>query len=78
VSVLYRYQQAGTPKLTVQTRYDSSAKTYTIKLQQSTPATAGQDSKKPVMIPVAMGLLGKDGQEMQLKLKVRLPSIFVA
>jgi aminopeptidase N len=68
-SVATWYSQAGTPKLTVQTTYDSSAKTYTLKLHQTTPATPGQSSKKPVMIPVAMGLLSQDGTEFPLRLK---------
>ena len=69
-----RYEQAGTPSLHVSTHYDSSARTFTIKTKQHTPDTPGQKSKRPVMLPLAMGLLIKDGREMPLHLKVRCPS----
>lgn len=58
------YGQAGTPQLTVSTKYDASAQTYTITTQQSTPPTNGQPDKVPVLIPIGLGLLGPDGAEL--------------
>ena len=66
-----RYEQAGTPSLHVSTHYDPSARTFTIKTKQQTPDTPGQKGKKPVMLPLALGLLSKDGHEMPLHLKVQ-------
>ncbi|MBU1406003.1 MAG: aminopeptidase N [Proteobacteria bacterium] len=60
------YTQAGTPQLTVQGEYDSRARTYTLRLEQSTPPTAGQPEKEPLHIPVALGLLDGQGREMEL------------
>ncbi|WP_305820913.1 aminopeptidase N [Massilia brevitalea] len=60
------YSQAGTPVVCAETRYDELAKTYTLTLFQSCPATPGQTSKFPFHIPVAVGLLGADGKDMPL------------
>ena len=60
------YTQAGTPRLTVQGKYDAQAQTYTLNLGQSTPPTAGQPEKEPLHIPIALGLLNGQGREMEL------------
>ena len=60
------YSQAGTPIVKAVTRYDAVARTYDITLSQSCPATPGQPKKLPFHIPVAVGLLGADGKDMQL------------
>ena len=60
------YTQAGTPRLTVQGEYDGQARSYTLTLGQSTPATAGQPGKEPLHIPIALALLDGDGREMEL------------
>jgi aminopeptidase N len=57
------YSQAGTPRLKAEGTYDAAAKTYTLTLSQTTPPTAGQIEKKPVVIPVLTGLLDKSGKE---------------
>ena len=67
---VFRYHQAGTPKLEVSTSYDSSEHTYTIRTKQSTPTPAGQPAKLPVMLPLAVALFDKSGHELPLKLKV--------
>lgn len=58
------YAQAGTPVVTFSGRYDKAAKTYSVTLEQTIPDTAGQTGKKPMHIPVALGLLGQDGQDL--------------
>jgi aminopeptidase N len=60
------YSQAGTPVVRAETRYDAAAGTYDITLTQSCPTTPGQPKKLPFHIPVAVGLLGADGRDMQL------------
>lgn len=55
------YEQAGTPTVVASGKYDAQAKSYTLQLAQSTPATPGQSEKKPLVIPVALGLVGKGG-----------------
>ncbi len=57
------YSQAGTPRLAVTEDWDGS--TYTLHLRQSTPPTPGQPIKETVLMPVAVGLLGQDGVELQ-------------
>ncbi|MGJ7914407.1 aminopeptidase N [Massilia sp. LXY-6] len=60
------YSQAGTPVVQAETRYDEAARTYTLRLTQSCPATPGQPDKLPFHIPVAVGLLGKAGNDLLL------------
>ncbi len=62
------YGQAGTPMLTVRTLYDEAAGTFTLKCAQQTPPTPGQADKQPVMIPLAVGLLGANGRDLPLTL----------
>jgi aminopeptidase N len=60
------YTQAGTPELQVMRAYDAGARTYTITFKQSCGPTPGQPVKQPFHIPVAVGLLGRDGKEIML------------
>lgn len=62
------YSQAGTPRVQAQGQYDAAARTYTLTLSQSCPATPGQAVKEPFVIPVALGLLDAQGQELPLQL----------
>jgi aminopeptidase N len=60
------YSQAGTPEVTVTGRFDSARKTYTLDVKQSVPPTPGQPVKEPMVIPLALGLVGKDGRDLPL------------
>ena len=62
------YHQAGTPELTVSDEYDADAKRYTLTIAQHTPPTPGQPDKQPLVVPVAMGLLDGNGQELPTRL----------
>ena len=62
------YSQAGTPRVAAQGVYDAAASTYTLTLSQSCVPTKGQPSKEPFVIPVALGLLGADGDDLQLRM----------
>ncbi len=55
------YEQAGTPELKAETRYDAASSTLHLDLAQETPPTPGQPSKAPLVIPVAFGLVAPDG-----------------
>ena len=57
------YSQAGTPRLTVTDDFKDS--TYTLHFKQHTPPTPGQDVKQPQVIPIAVGLLNPNGDEVQ-------------
>ncbi|HZH53298.1 MAG TPA: aminopeptidase N [Microvirga sp.] len=59
------YQQAGTPRVTVKGTYDTAAQTYRIDFSQETPPTPGQPNKEPMAIPVALGLVARDGSPLQ-------------
>ncbi len=58
------YSQAGTPHLRFYGRYDADAKTYHVTLSQNIPDTSGQKNKQPMVMPVAMGLIGKNGADL--------------
>jgi aminopeptidase N len=63
------YHQAGTPEIVVTDEYDPEAKRYSLTVTQRTPPTPGQSDKQPVVIPVALGLLDGNGQELPTKLE---------
>ena len=58
------YEQSGTPRLEAAGVYDPAARTFTLTLRQSCPPTPGQQEKKPFHIPLAMGLLDRQGREI--------------
>ncbi|MGM0412887.1 MAG: aminopeptidase N [Pseudomonadota bacterium] len=62
------YTQAGTPQLEVRSSFDAEAGTYDLCVRQTTPATPGQPHKEPVPIPLAVGLVGADGQDLPMQL----------
>jgi aminopeptidase N len=62
------YDQAGTPELEVRRRYDAEARAFTLEVRQSCPPTPGQPDKRPFHIPLVVGLLGRDGRELPLRL----------
>lgn len=62
------YSQAGTPRVEAQGVYDTAACTYTLTLSQSCWPTPGQYEKQPFVIPVGLGLLDANGQDMPLQL----------
>ncbi|MEX2130685.1 MAG: aminopeptidase N [Pseudohongiellaceae bacterium] len=60
------YTQAGTPVLDVRGNYDAAVQTYRLTIRQHCPVTPGQKHKLPFHIPLRLGLLGRDGNEMAL------------
>ncbi len=57
------YSQAGTPRVSVSEDWNDGK--YTLTLSQSTPPTPQQPKKEAQVIPVAVGLLGPNGDEVR-------------
>ena len=55
------YDQAGTPALKARGAYDAKARSYTLTVSQSTAPTPGQPDKKPLPMPLRVGLLARGG-----------------
>ncbi len=68
------YSQAGTPVVTTSGDYDSTAKTFTVKLCQETAPTPGQSEKMPLVIPIALALFGENGQKLDLNSEDATPT----
>jgi aminopeptidase N len=62
------YSQAGTPEVVASGRYDAQNRTYRLDLAQTVPPTPGQPSKAPMVIPLALALIGRDGRDLPLRL----------
>lgn len=60
------YTQAGTPEVTVLENYDPHNKTYTLHLSQYLPDTPGQSNKQPLHIPISIGLLDENGNDIRI------------
>jgi aminopeptidase N len=56
------YTQAGTPRLTFTDDFKNGV--YTLYIAQENPSTPGQPDKDPKVIPVAVGLLNPNGDEV--------------
>ncbi|MDE2238789.1 MAG: aminopeptidase N, partial [Rhodospirillales bacterium] len=56
------YEQAGTPEVSFDEAWDGE--NFTLTLRQSLAPTPGQTEKRPMLIPVAMGLLDKAGKDL--------------
>jgi aminopeptidase N len=63
------YSQAGTPELIAAGSYDADAKTYRLDVAQTVPPTPGQPTKEAMVIPLAVGLVGRDGRDLPLKFR---------
>lgn len=62
------YSQAGTPRLEVSEAYDAAAQTYSLTFRQSCPQTPDKAEKLPFVIPVELGLLDAEGNDLPLQL----------
>jgi len=63
------YEQAGTPELTAEGTFDAETGVYSLSVRQFTPPTPGQPEKSPLHVPLAIGLLGVDGEDLPLRLE---------
>ena len=65
------YSQAGTPEIKVAPHYDSAARRLRLEITQIVPPAPGQPNKKPMTVPLAIGLVGRDGDDLPLLLDGR-------
>ena len=62
------YGQAGTPELVCSLKYDAKARSADLTVEQVLPPTPGEPKKKPLHIPLRLGLIGGNGQDLPLTL----------
>jgi aminopeptidase N len=58
------YHQAGTPNLAIASSYDAQARELVLDIEQSVPPTPSESRKRLMHIPLAFGLVGTDGQDI--------------
>jgi len=59
------YEQAGTPRVTLEATYDAAAKALDLSFEQTTAPTPGQPDKRALPIPIAFGLIDEDGRPLR-------------
>jgi aminopeptidase N len=69
------YSQAGTPRITVRRKFDAATEAYELTLSQTVPDTPGQKDKNPMLIPVKMALLDRNGNTVPLSLESSADSV---
>ena len=62
------YTQSGTPEIACSLDYDAHAQTARLAVSQVVPPTPGQTKKEPMLIPLKVGLIGANGDELPLHL----------
>ncbi len=62
------YAQAGTPELVCALAYDPARKQAELSVEQVLPPTPGEPKKQPLHMPLKLGLVGGNGQDIELKL----------
>ncbi len=62
------YEQSGTPVVSVDDAYDPATGTLTLTLRQHTEPTPDQREKHPLHIPVALGLVDSEGNDLPIRL----------
>ncbi len=55
------YAQGGTPELRIQEDFDAVTGDYSLTVDQHTPATPGQDDKRPMLVPLRYALYDASG-----------------
>jgi aminopeptidase N len=65
------YSQAGTPEIRLAPHYDSAAHSLRLDIAQHVPPTPGQPNKEPMSVPLALGLVGPNGDDLPLLLDGR-------
>ena len=63
------YNQAGTPELVCRFEHDASEKAAKLHVTQVLGPSPGQPDKEPVPIPLRIGLVGPDGEDLPLRMK---------
>ncbi|MDE0884763.1 MAG: aminopeptidase N [Myxococcota bacterium] len=65
------YSQAGTPLVEADSAFDAETGRYSLTLRQSYPESGAPapDAREPLPIPIAVGLLGAEGEALPLRLE---------
>ena len=63
------YSQAGTPRVQAVGSYDAAAQTYCLTLSQQCATSALLGAQEPFVIPVELGLLDSEGNNLPLRMK---------
>ena len=63
------YDQVGTPRISIRGHFDTAKHTYTLELEQRTPALGQTSPVQPLHIPINTALLTHDGQPMKTRRK---------
>jgi aminopeptidase N len=72
------YAQAGTPRVAAQATYDEANRTYRLDLRQETLSTPGQPSKEPMVLPIVLGLVAENGENLSSRSeRVNADGVFV-
>ena len=58
------YTQSGTPRVTMERSYDRAAGTLTLTFTQATPPDRNQADKKPMHLPVKIGIINGRGEPL--------------
>ena len=58
------YHQAGTPNLAVTTSHDAKTGEFLVDIEQSVPPTPSENRKRLMHIPLAFGLVGRNGGDV--------------
>ncbi|MDP2546236.1 aminopeptidase N [Oceanobacter sp. 4_MG-2023] len=61
------YKQAGTPVVSAEVDYRADEQALYLTLRQQCPDTPGQTNKQPMWIPVQLGLLDANGQDLPVQ-----------
>jgi aminopeptidase N len=65
------YSRAGTPEIKATAHYDAAARSFRLDVTQIVPPTPGQPNKEPMVVPLALGLVGRNGDDLPLQLDGR-------
>jgi aminopeptidase N len=63
------YNQAGTPVCRVSGDYDAATETFRLRVKQSCAPTADASPKEPFCMPMIVGMLDEDGNDLPLRLE---------
>ena len=66
---MHWYTQSGTPELACSLDYDPHTKTAQLRVSQVVAPTPDQNKKEPMHIPLKLGLLGANGDDLPLVLE---------
>ena len=59
------YSQAGTPVLHLEDDYDPAGRAWSLRVRQELPPTPDGSPKEPVHLPLAVGLVARDGRTLR-------------